>query len=77
LAPVKGPASWPKSSLSASDSGNEPQLSGTKWFRRRSLLVVQAARHQFLAGAGLAVDQHVDRGLGQGHHRASQLLDLS
>ncbi|MNY09150.1 hypothetical protein D3C86_1420470 [compost metagenome] len=32
---------------------------------------VQAARHQFLAGAGLAVDQHVGGGVGQvGNHLA-------
>ena len=37
-------------------------------------VVVQAARHQLLAGAGFAVDQHVGRCLGQRHHRAPYLL---
>ena len=39
-------------------------------------VVVQAARDELLAGAGLAVDQHVGRGFGQGHHGAAHLLHL-
>ena len=35
--------------------------------------VVQAARHQFLAAAGLAADQHVDRRAGQLQHLLTQL----
>ena len=39
-------------------------------------VVVQAARDQLLAGAGLAVDEHVGRGLRQRQHRAAHLLHL-
>ena len=64
-APVKAPRSWPKSSLSSRVSGIAAQLTATKGPPERAEQLVEGARHQLLAGAGLAVDQD-RRGSGRG-----------
>ena len=58
IAPVNAPFSWPNSSLSTSSRGSAAQLTLTSGRSRRALCVVDRARHQLLAGAGLARDQH-------------------
>ena len=60
-APVKAPLRWPNSSLSSSVSGSAPQLTATKGRRAARPVVVDGARDQLLAGAGLAADQHRHR----------------
>ena len=40
-------------------SGSAPQLTATNGPSRRGLRAVDGARHEFLAGAGLALDQDV------------------
>ena len=57
-APVKAPLRWPNSSLSIRFSGSAPQLIGTKRHLGPEALVVHGPGDQFLAGAGLAEDQH-------------------
>ena len=58
MAPVKRPFSWPKSSHSISSSGMAAQFTSTKGCAARRLCVVDGARHQFLARAVLARDEH-------------------
>ena len=50
-APVKAPVSWPNSSLSISSRGIAAMLSATNGPLAALAVVVQRARHQFLAGA--------------------------
>jgi hypothetical protein len=57
MAPVKAPLSWPNSSLSNSVSGRLAQSTTTSG-RRRGAGLVHRARHQLLAGAGFAQQQH-------------------
>ena len=57
-APVKAPRSWPNSSLSSSVSASAAQLMATNGRFARGLFEVDGACDQFLAGAGLAGDQH-------------------
>ena len=57
-APVKAPRSWPNSSLSSSVSGSAPQLTATNGLRGARAAVVDRARDELLARAGLALDQH-------------------
>ena len=61
-APVKAPRLWPNSSLSSSVSGSAPQFCATKPLLAARARVVDGARHQVLAGTGLAREQH--RGVG-------------
>ena len=63
-APVKAPFSWPKSSLSRSSAGSAAQLTFTngRLLARRAL--VDGARHQLLADAALAADEHGDVAVG-------------
>ena len=58
LAPVNAPRSWPKSSLSRSDSGSAAQLTATNGFVARGALRVDGARDELLARAALADDEH-------------------
>ena len=58
MAPVNAPRSWPKSSLSSRPVGMAAQLILTNVRSRRALQVVDGARDQLLAGAGLAADEH-------------------
>ena len=53
-APVKAPRSWPKSSLSSRVSGMAAQLTATKGPLARGGELVEGARDELLAGAGLA-----------------------
>ena len=57
-APVKAPLSWPNSSLSISVGGSAARFTATNGCRRARRVVVDGARHQLLAGAGLAGDEH-------------------
>ena len=68
-APVKAPRLWPKSSLSSSVSGSARAVLGDEALVLARPRVVDRARDQVLAGAGLAGDQH--RGVGLGHLLAS------
>ena len=90
IAPVKAPFTWPNSSLSSSDSGSAPQLTGTNSLLGARPLVVDGGGHQLLARAALALDQdgHVDVGqvadqvedlehLGVAADDAGELLDLA
>ena len=73
-APVNAPRSWPNSSLSSRPCGMAEQLTATNGARRRAL-EVDRARHQFLAGAALAADQHhVD--LVVADHPPDELVDF-
>ena len=63
VAPVKLPRSWPKSSESTSSVGMAPQLTRRKGPGRPPRAVVDRTRHDLLAGAGLAEDQHRHVGL--------------
>ena len=58
LAPVKAPLSWPKSSLSTSVAGKAAMFTATKGAPWRAAVLVDGARHQLLAGAALAGDEH-------------------
>ena len=58
IAPVNAPRTWPNSSLSNSVSTTAEQLIVTNRRALRGPSAVQRARHQLLAGAGLAGDQH-------------------
>jgi hypothetical protein len=69
-APVNAPRSCPNSSLSSSDSVKAPQLTARNGPLPRA---VDALRDQLLAGAGLALDQHRDRGRGGALHQPQQL----
>jgi len=73
-APVNEPFSWPNSSDSSSSAGIAEVLSAMKGFLRARTVLVQRARHQLLAGARLARDQHVDAGLRQPPDGAEHLL---
>ena len=57
-APVNAPRTWPNSSLSNSVSTTAEQLIVTNGLLRRGARVMERARRQLLAGAGLAADQH-------------------
>ena len=61
LAPVKAPFSWPNSSDSIRVSGMAAQFTEIIGALARRE-IVQCPRHQFLAGARLALDQHVGIG---------------
>ncbi|MCY1297384.1 hypothetical protein D9M70_468210 [compost metagenome] len=54
--------------------GDRRAVEGDEGLRGARAEVVQAAGDQFLAAAGLAADQHVDRRLRQLQHLAAQLL---
>ena len=57
-APVNAPRVWPKSSASSSVSVRPEQFTLRKGRARRAAEIVDGARHQFLAGAGFAHDEH-------------------
>ena len=59
---VKAPRTWPKSWLSMSVSGMAPQLTAMKGRSDLRAGGVNGRRHQLLAHAALAGDQHVARG---------------
>ena len=65
LAPVKAPFSWPNSSLSIRSRGIAAMLMATNGPVLALAVVVQRARDQLLAGAGLAGDHHRQVGLHQ------------
>ena len=74
VAPVNAPRTWPNSSLSNSVSTTAEQLTVTKRRSRRGPDLMQRARDELLAGAGLAGDErgaHVRR---QPANHAEQLL---
>ena len=68
-APVKAPFSWPNSSDSSRFSGIAAQLTATNGPCGAAAVAVDGARHQLLAGAALAGDQHA--GLGGGNWRGA------
>ena len=74
VAPVNAPFSWPKSSLSIRSRGNGRHVDGDERAVLALAVVVQRARDQFLAGAGLAGDHHRQIGLHQARERAVDLL---
>ena len=57
-APVNAPRAWPNSSFSSSDSVSAAQFRATNGFGGAAAAGVNRPRHQLLAGAGLAGDQH-------------------
>ena len=61
IAPVKAPRRWPNSSLSSRVSGQRGAVDGEERTLGARAGAVDAARHQLLAGAGLALDEHGDR----------------
>src|ERR1035437_9982621 len=61
-APVNAPRMAPKSSLSSSEGAMAAQSTGAQ------AEAMDHARHQFLAGAGLAFDHHGGIGGGDAHH---------
>ena len=63
-APVNAPFSWPKSSLSNSPSLSAAQLTFTKRLLRPQAVVMDGRRHEFLAGARFAADEHRRAGRG-------------
>ena len=65
LAPVNAPRSWPNSSDSIRSRGNRRHVDGDERTVAPLAVVVQRARHQLLAGAGLAGDHHREIGLHQ------------
>ena len=65
LAPVNAPFSWPNSSLSISSRGIAAMLTGDERAAAALAEIVQRPRHQLLAGAGLAGDQHREVGAHQ------------
>ncbi len=73
MAPGKAPASWPNSSLSISVSGQGGAIDGDEGLRRAAADVVQRARRDLLAGAGVADDQHVGVGGGDGAQPVAQV----
>ena len=66
-APVNAPFSWPKSSLSISSVGIAAQFTLTNGPGGKRALAVDVRGQQFLAGAGLARQQHA--GVGSRHLR--------
>ena len=58
MAPVNAPRTWPKSSLSSRLSVRAPQLTRTNGRLRARAELVDRVGDQFLAGAGLAQEQH-------------------
>ena len=61
---MKAPRSNPNSSDSSSSEGSAAQFTFTNGLSRRGDACVDGARHQLLAGAALAADQHRDVGVG-------------
>ena len=57
-APVNAPRTWPNSSDSSSVSVSAPQLTGTNGRAARAAVAMDRPRHQLLARAALADDQH-------------------
>ena len=57
-APVNAPRAWPNSSLSISDSGSAPTLTGHERPLRAARQQVHRARDELLARAALAQQQH-------------------
>ena len=73
-APVKAPFSWPNSSFSSSVSGIAAQLMATNGPFAAVRELVQRARHQLLAGAAFAQQQHRRVGGGRALDRQHRLL---
>ena len=73
-APVNAPRLCPNSSLSSSVSGSAPQFCATKARSLRAPGVVDGARHQVLAGARLAGEQHGGVGLRDLLHHVEDAL---
>ena len=69
VAPVNEPFSWPKSSLSISSSGMAAQFTCTKRSSLAQAVAVDGARHQLLADAALARDEHGGVGRRRAPHR--------
>ena len=58
VAPVKAPFTWPKSSLSSSVSGSARAVDRHEGAGGPRAALVDRARHELLAGAALAEDEH-------------------
>ena len=74
LAPVNAPRTWPKSSLSNSDSTTAEQLIGTKTVRPPRATLVERAGDEFLAAAGFAGDEGRPDVRAETANQAEQLL---
>ena len=74
VAPVNAPRTWPKSSDSSSVSGIAAQFTLMSGMSRCGAAVVDRARDQLLAGAGLAGDEHRALGLGDELGAADHVL---
>jgi hypothetical protein len=72
-APVKAPRSWPKSSALHEGVGDRAAIDGHERRRRPPAALVERPRHEFLAGARLAGDEHVDVA---GRHAIDDGIDL-
>ena len=72
-APVNAPRAWPNSSPSSRARRSAPQSTTTNGPRGARRRVVDRARHQLLAGAGLALDQHRRVGRRDARHPGEQL----
>ena len=73
-APVKAPRSWPNSSDSSRSFGMAAVLMATNGPAGARRMLVQRARHQFLARARFAGDQHRDLALAQAADGAEHVL---
>ena len=69
---MKAPFSWPNNSLSSNDLGQRRAVDGDEGFVVPVGVSVDGSRGEFLAGAGLAVEQ--DGGVGEGD-LAAELFD--
>ncbi len=58
MAPVNAPFSWPNSSLSSKPAGNGRAIQLDEGAIAARAQAMNGARQQFLAGAGLALDEH-------------------
>ena len=74
MAPVNAPFSWPNNSLSSSDLGQRGAVDGDARLVGAAAVAMNGARHQFLAGAALARDQH--RGV-PFRHAADELINVA
>ena len=74
-ASVNAPCSCPNSASSTSVSTSEPQFTATNGKCRALAGRVNGAGDQFLAGAGLAADQHRPRASGDDRNRRDRLAE--
>ena len=74
LAPVNAPRSWPNSSDSDQLLGNRRAVDRDERLRRARAAPVDGARHQLLADAALALDQHAQVVVGEHHDALEEFL---